>query len=203
MKRSRTGRRPGSPDTREAILAAARGLFADRGFDSTTVRAIAAEASVDPALVHHYFGTKEQLFHATVEVPIDPQSLVASVVSGGPNEIGVRLVRTFITTWDSPAGAAGAALLRSAMSSDWGARLMREFLATQILRRVTAELELEPAEAALRAGLAASQMTGLALTRYILKLEPIASAPPEQLVALLSPTIQHYLTGPLPSLPSP
>ncbi|NUT33798.1 MAG: TetR/AcrR family transcriptional regulator [Hamadaea sp.] len=194
----RTGRRPGSPDTREAILAAARRQFAERGFDGGTVRQIAADAGVDPALVHHYFGTKEQLFLATVQVPIDPRQLVAIVAEGGKDNVGENLLRTFLGVWDSPVGTAGAALLRSAMSSEWTARLLREFLLTQILRRIGKMLDLDPAEAPTRAALVATQIAGLAMMRYIIKLEPIASASPETLVAMIAPTIQRYVTGELP-----
>lgn len=193
----RTGRRPGSPDTREAILAAARQAFAERGFDNATVRQIATAADVDPALVHHYFGTKEQLFLATVQVPINPQEFITSAVAGGKENLGENLVRTFIRVWDSPVGSAGAALFRSAMSSEWSARLLREFLTTQILRRVIRQLDMDTAEAPLRSGLIASQIAGVAMTRYIIKLEPMASAPPETIIAAVAPTIQRYATGPL------
>jgi len=193
----RTGRRPGSPDTREAILAAARQAFAERGFDNATVRQIATAAEVDPALVHHYFGTKEQLFLATVQVPINPQELLPAVLAGGKDNVGENLVRTFIRVWDSPAGTAGAALIRSAMGSEWTARMLREFLTTQILRRVIRQLDMEPSEAPLRAALIASQMAGLAMMRYIIKLEPLASAPAETIIATIAPTIQRYATGPL------
>jgi AcrR family transcriptional regulator len=196
----RTGRRPGNPDTREAILAAARQAFAERGFDGASIRAIATGAGVDPALVHHYFGTKEQLFLATVEVPIDPRELLPQIVAGGRDEIGERLVRTFLTVWDSSAGKAGAALLRSAMSSEWTARLLREFLVTQILRRVVKLADLDPAEAPLRTSLVASQMAGLAMVRYILRVEPLASAPAEQVVAMIGPTVQRYISGELPKV---
>jgi AcrR family transcriptional regulator len=193
----RTGRRPGSPDTREAILAAARLAFAERGFDNATVRQIATAAEVDPALVHHYFGTKERLFLATVQVPIDPRDLIPAVVAGGKEDVGENLLRTFIGVWDSPAGTAGAALIRSAMGSEWTARMLREFLTTQILRRVIKQLDLDPAEAPLRASLVASQIAGLAMMRYIIKLEPLASAPGETIVTTIGPTIQRYITGPL------
>jgi AcrR family transcriptional regulator len=193
----RTGRRPGSPDTREAILAAARLAFAERGFDNATVRQIATAAEVDPALVHHYFGTKERLFLATVQVPIDPRDLIPAVVAGGKENVGENLLRTFIGVWDSPAGTAGAALIRSAMGSEWTARMLREFLTTQILRRVIKQLDLDPAEAPLRASLVASQIAGLAMMRYIIKLEPLASAPGETIVTMIGPTVQRYITGPL------
>lgn len=199
----RSGRRPGNPDTRESILASAREAFAERGFDGASIRAIATAAGVDPALVHHYFGTKDKLFVATMNVPIDPQELLPTILGGGPDEAGARFVRTFLSIWDSPAGAAGVALMRSAVSHEWAARLMREFVVTQVLRRITSGLGLDPAEAPLRASLVASQMAGLALVRYILKVEPLASAPPETVVAAIAPTVQRYLTGALEGVTDP
>jgi AcrR family transcriptional regulator len=193
----RTGRRPGNPDTREVILAAAREAFAERGFDRASIRAIATSAGVDPALVHHYFGTKDQLFLEAMQVPINPGELLPDVLAGGRGQIGERLVRTFLRVWDSPAGAAGVALLRSGVSNEWGARLLRELLTTQILRPVVAGLDLDPAEAPLRVSLVASQIAGLAMIRYIVKLEPLASAPPETVAAAIAPTVQRYITGDL------
>jgi|SRR5690606_28047870 len=197
----RTGRRPGKQDTREAILAAARQVFAERGYTGATIRTIAASAGVDPALVHHYFGTKEQLFTATINFPVRPDHLVAEVFGGGTAEVGERLVRTFLRVWDSPAGAAGVALLRSAVASEQGARLMREFVTTQLLRRAMRQLAVDPAEVPTRAALVASQMAGLAVARYLLRIEPLASAPADTVVALIAPTLQRYLTGPLPPTP--
>ncbi|HEX7745492.1 MAG TPA: TetR family transcriptional regulator [Micromonosporaceae bacterium] len=193
----RTGRRPGNPDTREAILAAAREAFAERGFDRASIRSIATSAGVDPALVHHYFGTKDQLFLAAMNAPIDPRELVPQILAGGAGQVGERLVRMFLRIWDSPAGAAGVALLRSGVSNEWSARLLRELLTTQILRRVLAGLDLDPAEAPLRASLVASQVAGMAMMRYIIKLEPLASAPPETVVPAIAPTLQRYITGDL------
>jgi AcrR family transcriptional regulator len=193
----RSGRRRGSPDTRDSILEAARRLFADKGFDATTVRAIAADAGVDPAMIHHFFGTKEELFRETLQFPIDPIMEIPEIVAGGPDEVGHRLVATFVKIWDSPTGAVGASLIRSAMSNDWTLRLMREFLTTQILRRVVAAIEIDPAEAPLRVSLVASQLAGLAMMRYIIKLEPLASLPSEQVVEFIGPNIQRYVTGSL------
>lgn len=178
---------------------AAREAFAERGFDSATVRQIATRAGVDPALVHHYFGTKEQLFVAAVQIPLNPGDLLPEIFADGTDDVGVNLVRMFLRVWDSPAGAAAAAMLRSAMNSEWTLRLLREFLTTQILRRVVKEAKLDPAEAPLRTGLVATQMAGLAFMRYIVKLEPIASMPPEQLIAAVAPNVQRYITGELPS----
>ena len=191
----RTGRRPGNPDTRETILDAARAAFADKGFDGASIRGIATGAGVDPALVHHYFGTKNQLFLAAMNSPIDPGEIIAKAVEGDRGELGHRLVRTFLGVWDSPAGAAGAALLRSAVGSEWTARLFREFIVSQVIRRVQPHLALDPAEAPLRISLVASQMAGLAMVRYIIKIEPLASAPPEVVVAAVGPTIQRYIDG--------
>jgi AcrR family transcriptional regulator len=194
---ARTGRRPGNQDTREAILAAAKQAFAERGYDKASIRQIATGAGVDPALVHHYFGTKDQLFVATMEIPVNPAEVVPKIVAAGPDGVGERLVRTFLSVWDSPAGISAAALLRSALSHEWSARMLREFLTSQILGKIIQTLDLDPKQAQLRTTLAASQIVGLAMTRYLLKVEPLASAPRETLVAAVGPTIQRYLTGPL------
>ncbi|MBQ1073049.1 TetR family transcriptional regulator [Micromonospora sp. C31] len=193
----RTGRRPGNPDTRQAILDAARAAFAERGFDGASIRAVAAAAQVDPALVHHYFGSKDRLFLAAMHAPVDPAELLPSVLAGDRAGLGERLVRTFLGVWDSPAGTAGVALLRSAVSNEWTARLLREFLVTQVLRRVLDQLDVDPAELPLRGSLVASQMIGLAVMRYVVRLEPVASAAPETLVTAVGPTVQRYLTGDL------
>ncbi|PWR05072.1 TetR family transcriptional regulator [Micromonospora acroterricola] len=195
----RTGRRPGNQGTREAILDAARAAFAERGFDAASIRAIAGTAGVDPALVHHYFGSKDQLFLAAMNSPVDPGEVLPKVLAGGADGIGERLVRTFLGVWDSPAGSAGVALLRSAVSNDWTARLLREFITTQVLRRVLDQLDVDPAELPLRGSLIATQLIGLAMMRHVVRLEPVASADPEALVAAIGPTVQRYLTGPLPT----
>jgi AcrR family transcriptional regulator len=197
---ARTGRRPGNQDTRQAILHSAREAFADRGYDQASIRQIATGAGVDPALVHHYFGTKEQLFLATVDAPIDPASLLPEMLEGGLEQVPERLVRTFLRAWDHPVtGAAAVALIRSGLQNDWSARMLREFVSTQILRRVLAQLGLPPGEAPMRGSLIASQMIGMAMIRYVLKLEPLAGADPETVVAALAPTIRRYLLDPLPT----
>lgn len=195
MNARRTGRRPGTPDTRDAILAAAREAFAERGFDAASIRAIAAAAGVDPALVHHYFGGKEELFRAATAFPADPGRLLPAVLAGGADGVGERMVRVFLEVWDSPAGTAAVALLRSAVSNDWSARLLREFLVTQVLRRVLDQLDVDPAQRALRGGLVATQLAGLAMMRYVLRLDAVATAEPATLVAAVGPTVQRYLTG--------
>jgi AcrR family transcriptional regulator len=196
----RSGRRPGNQDTRQSILEAARKVFAENGYDKASVRAIAAEAQVDPALIHHYFGTKEKLFLETMHSPVNPAVEVPKAIAGPRDEVGGRLVALVLSVWDSPRGAAALALLRSAMSSDWTARLMREFVVTQVLRRAITELDIDEKEAPTRAALVATQIAGLAMVRYVLKVEPVASAEPALLVAAIGPNVQRYLTEDLPGV---
>lgn len=196
--KKRIGRRRGSPDTRESILDAARRLFAEKGFDTTTVRAIATEADVDPAMIHHYFGTKEDLFRETLQFPINPADLIPYLIAGGREELGERLVATFVRIWDSPVGVAGVALIRSAVNNERMARLLREFVLTQLMRRVAKEVGMTPEDAQLRVSLVGSQLAGLVMMRYIIKVEPIASMPADELVPIIAPNVHRYITGDLP-----
>ncbi|MGY1914704.1 TetR/AcrR family transcriptional regulator [Blastococcus sp. SYSU DS0973] len=192
-----TGRRPGNPDTRQAVLAAAREAFAERGFDGATIRRIATAAGVDPALVHHYFGSKDRLFLAAIEAPANPAELLPEVLAGGRDNLGENLVRMLLRVWDGPMQPAALALVRSAVGNEWTAKLLREFLVSQVLRRVVGTLDLPPAEREARGALVASQLIGLVMARYVLKVEPLASSAPEPLVAGMGPTVQRYLTGEL------
>jgi AcrR family transcriptional regulator len=194
---ARTGRRPGNQDTREAILDSARKAFSDRGYDGASIRAIATGAGVDPALVHHYFGTKEQLFLATIKAPVNPGELIPQALGTTIEGAGERLVTTFLSVWDSPAGSTAVALIRSAVQHEWSARMLREFMVTQILRRAVKALDIDPAEASVRSSLVATQIMGLAMARYIIKIEPMVDMAPEAVVRLIGPTIQHYLEDPL------
>lgn len=208
MTRHRTGRRPGKHDTREEILAAAREIFAEHGYDGASIRQIATSAEVDPALVHHYFGTKENLFRSTIGAPIDPATLFPRIWSGDPAGLGERIVRTFLGIWEDPTtGPAMRATVRSAVVNDLSARLLREFFATQVLRRIIRELDPgEPPETgALRASLVASQLFGVALARYIFRFQPLADVPVETIVTAVAPTVQRYLTADLapPEPPAP
>ena len=191
----RSGRRPGNPGTRDAVLAAARQAFAERGFDGATIRGIATAAGVDPALVHHYFGNKDKLFLAAIEAPANPGDLLPEVLAGGRDNLGENIVRMLLRVWDGPMRPAALALVRSAVGNEWTAKLLREFLVSQILRRVVGTLGLPTAEREARGAMAASQLIGLVMTRYVLKVEPLASASPESLVAAIGPTVQRYLTG--------
>lgn len=196
----RSGRRPGNQDTKSSILVAARNTFAEKGYDKASIRGIAADAGVDPALVHHYFGTKEKLFLATINAPINPGELIPQALQGPPDEAGVRLIRLALGVWDSPAGAAALAIFRSALSNEWTARLLREFVVTQILRRAISEFVMNPAEAPMRSSLVATQIGGLMVARYVLKLEPLASADAEVLAAAIGPNVQRFMTEPLPGV---
>jgi AcrR family transcriptional regulator len=150
---------------------------------------------VDPALVHHYFGNKDKLFLAAIEAPANPGDLLPEVLAGGRDNLGENIVRLLLRVWDGPMRPAALALVRSAVGNEWTAKLLREFLVSQILRRVVGTLGLPTAEREARGSMAASQLIGLVMARYVLKVEPLASASPESIVAAIGPTVQRYLTG--------
>ena len=191
---ARTGRRPGLGGTRERILAAARSDFGKAGYEGTTIRGIAAQAKVDPALVMHYFDSKDGIFRAAVQFPVDPAEFIPRLVAPGLEGLGERLVRFFVETWDSPTGSPLLALIRSAVGNEDGAALLREFVTREVLGRLARALELDQPQ--LRAALVASQLIGLAMLRYVVRVEPLASASAAELVAWLGPTLQRYLTDP-------
>jgi AcrR family transcriptional regulator len=193
MSKGRPGRRPGPSSTRPEILAAARTLFASRGYHATTVRDIAAEAGVNAALVHHYFGSKDQVFVAAMNLPLNPADLISRLRDGGPRaQLSERAVRLFARTWRDPAtGQPLQALLRAAASTEQGATMMRQFVEDVMLPRVSAELGVSR----MRAAGAFSQLIGFALAATILRTEPLASASEDELVALLAPSVQRYLDG--------
>jgi AcrR family transcriptional regulator len=195
--RGRRGRRPGAPDTRAAILAAARARFAEHGYAGTTIRAVATDAGVDAALVHHYFGSKDDLFLAALALPVDPRALlVPAVTAGGPEGAAERLLTTFLGVWDDPElQPALLAIVRGLMDPS-AARLVSEGFLPVVLGPVGQALGIDRPEH--RMPLVASQVFGLILLRYVLRVEPLASMPGEQLVATYAPTIQRYLTGALP-----
>lgn len=192
------GRRRGQSTTRDTILDAARFAFSEKGFDATTVREIAAMAGVDPAMINHHFGSKEKLFLATLDAPVDPRGFIEGVMIGPHESMGERLLTTMLGVWDSPVGTAGISLLRTGIQHEWGAKLLREFLLNRALAPIIKELDLPAEEAKWRTSLLASQITGLILTRYVLKLEPLASASSAEIVAAIAPNVQRYLTGKLP-----
>jgi AcrR family transcriptional regulator len=196
-----TARRRGRPrreeaaDTRDHILTAAREEFSERGYEKTSVRGIAKAAGVDSALVHHYFGTKEQVFEAAIAVIFAPAlNAPDALADAPPDDVGERLTRFFFGIWENPATRTPLlAIVRSALTNDTAAAVFRRLLASQLLRRIAGRLD--PPDAELRAELAAAQLVGCAILRYVIKLEPLASADAEQIVARLAPVVQGHLTG--------
>ncbi|MBX7473938.1 TetR family transcriptional regulator [Streptomyces sp. NPDC048491] len=194
----RRGRPPRSagddgPGTRERILAAARTEFSGRGYDKTSMRGIAKAAGVDAALVHHYFGTKEAVFAAAIEVDFEPALTVEAILGDSLDGVGERLARHFLAIWENPATRTPLlAVIRSALTHEAAAKVLRGVVLRRLLERVAAELSVP--DPRLRAELAASHMMGIVIMRYVLELEPLASVPPARIVALVGPTLQRYLT---------
>ncbi len=197
---ARSGRRPGRSGARERILDAARGTFAEQGYDGATIRDIAARAAVDPALVHHYFGPKQRLFVAAMELPFDPAVIVPRVLSGPRERLGERFVLSLLDLWETTRMLpAMLGLLRSATSDEVAAAMLGDVLARgPVLALATA---IDRPDAELRATLVGSQIVGLAMARFVIRIEPIASATHEVLAAAIGPTVQRYLAEDL-GLPS-
>ena len=192
--RRRTGRRPGHEDTRGHLLAAARQLFGEHGYDATSLRAVARAAEVDPALVVHYFGSKAGLFAAALDLPVDLSAVVPRIVAGPAEGVGERVVRFFLSVWEPPDGRERLlALVRGASSHDEAAATIREFFTEAVLTPVAAAIDRPDPQ--LRAALTGSQLVGLAMLRYVIRVEPITAADTDTLVAWLAPTVQRYLTG--------
>ncbi|MGO4598961.1 TetR/AcrR family transcriptional regulator [Terrabacter sp. 2RAF25] len=186
------GRRPGGEDTRSAILHAARKSFAAKGYDKTSLRGIAREAGVDPALVHHYFDGKAALFAETLDVPVNPAELIERIMAGDVDRLGWRIVETFLGVWEPPERRdALIALVRSSMTSEEAARMLREFLGREVFGRVAASTGVPDPQ--LRGALAASQMIGLVVARYVIKVPALADATREQLIERIGPVLQHHL----------
>lgn len=198
----RTGRRPGTADTRAQILEAARRRFAEDGYRGATIRSIAQDAAVDPALVHHYFGPKDDLFATVLELPIPP-NLVADVLASTPTaQLGERIVRTFLTVWDTAEHRERMILIiRTAVADERAVRMLREFITHKVLGAVVERVGSD--EPDLRATLVASQLIGLAFVRFVIGMEPLVSASHDRLVAACGPVVQHYLTGDLSAQPPP
>ncbi|WP_338896716.1 TetR family transcriptional regulator [Streptomyces sp. TG1A-60] len=188
-----------APAARDRILAAAREEFSGRGYDKTSVRGIAKAAGVDSALVHHYFGTKDQVFEAAVTLSFAPALEAPKAVEEGPLDgVGERLTRFFFGIWENPATRAPVlAIVRSAVNNEAAAAVFRRIIAAQVLRRIADRLDFPDAE--LRAELAAAQLVGIAMLRYVIEVEPLASADPEQIIRRVAPVVQAHLTAPLGS----
>ena len=197
--RKRPGRPSGTSDTRDRILTNARELFARNGIGKTSIRSIAAAADVDSALVHHYFGTKEQLFAAAVHIPVDPMLVIGPMREAPIDELGLRLPSLLLPLWDSEMGSAFLATLRSLLAGD-GVGLIRSFLQDVIAVEIGSRVDEPPGSGRIRVQFVASQLVGVVMARYILELEPFASLPVEQIAETIAPNLQHYLTGELPGL---
>jgi AcrR family transcriptional regulator len=193
----RRGRRKGSIASKDQILATARKLFAEHGFDGTSLRQIAREAEVDPAMVHHFFNGKDELFALSVELPADPAQVLAGVDALDPEHRAEAIVAAVLRLWESPAQHSLVAFLRGTIGSKAKTAMMRELVTRTILSRIMAGVPGTAEEVRLRGNLVASQMVGLMLTRYVIRLEPLASATEEEVVRLIAPNVQHYLTGEL------
>jgi AcrR family transcriptional regulator len=191
----RRGRpRGGGGNARERILKAATIEFAEAGYDAATIRAIAARAEVDAALVHHYFGTKADLFAAAMDAPIRPDVAIRTLLDGPVETLGERIARFVLESWEeADVRRRGLVMLRSALSSRVTAPVLAGFLARELLERIADTLGTR--DAALRATLVASQIAGVLVTRYILRLPEMRAASIDDLVAWLAPTLQRYLTG--------
>jgi len=188
----RRGRPRGESGSRGRIVAAAEHEFGENGYDGATIRAIAGRAEVDSALVHHYFGTKADLFAEVVGIPLRPDVDVPAIVQGPRDEVGERVVRYVLEAFERPeVRRRGVTMIRVALGSKAMSPVLVGFLSRELIGRITALLETP--DAALRATLVASQMAGLIVTRYVARLQPIADAPIDELVARIGPTIQRYL----------
>ena len=173
---SKAGRRPGNQDTRGKILDAARDAFATKGFAGTSMRAIAADASVDAALIHHYFDSKQQLFLATVQIPVPIGDIAQHVGEDGIDGLGERLIRTILGIWDSDLQPSLIAAIRTSLTDPSMIRSISEFLTLEVIGRILHTLDLPEAEAERRAGLMASQVLGVVVGRYVLQLPPLVGA---------------------------
>lgn len=191
-RRRGPGRRPGSPDTRGEIVEAARAEFAAQGFDRTSMRAVARAAGVDPALVHHYFESKEDLLFAAMDMPFDPRVLLGSVVEGPRDQLGERLVGAVLQLWDDPQRQRRLlTVVRTAIASEAASHLLRDGFLRIILDQIAAIPGIDDPRR--RGNLVASQIVGLLITRYVVGIEPLASMPADEVVARVGPTIQRYL----------
>jgi AcrR family transcriptional regulator len=197
-RRPRRGRRPGASGTREAIAEAARRCFGEAGYDRAGIRDVAQLAGVDPALVMHYFGSKQKLFVSVMALPYEPEEVLPALVRNGDGAVGERLARFIVGVLERPEQRMVlVGMVRAAAAEPDIADLVRELVSARIVAGIAAGLDVPDADA--RASLVASQIVGLIMARYVIRIEPLARLAPDTLVAALAPVFQHYLTDPLPA----
>lgn len=193
----RRGRRPAGADTKTALVEAARTVFTEQGYEGATVRAIASRAGVDPAMVNHWFGGKEGLFaKAVLQLPVDPAQIIADITAGDVDTVGDRVVRRFLTVWDSTGGGQFAALVRSVAGPEMAVVGLRDLFVNNLFGPIT-EYAGGDGDPMLRATLVASQLIGMGMVRYVVGFDPLATADIDTVAAAVGPTIQRYLTGPI------
>ncbi len=193
----RTGRRAGPGGSRDDIAEAALPLFASGGFDGVTVREIAAEAGVDPALIYHFYGSKRALFDELIALPFDPEEVVRNALAGGVDELGTRIVTFMVTQLRDPVlGERTVAVLRTAAAQPEAAAVLRELYSRRLLEPLAHALRADRPR--LRAALCSSQLIGLAMAEHVIGIEPLVDAATEDLIAIYAATVQRYLTEPLP-----
>ncbi|MET7982002.1 MULTISPECIES: TetR family transcriptional regulator [unclassified Streptomyces] len=193
---SQRGRRPGSPDTRAAILDVARRRFLADGYHAVTLRSVALEAGVDLALISYYFGSKKGLFGAALALGANPAELLARAVAEGDlATLPERVVRQVVAVWDDPVtGPPLIAMLKTAIDDDASGALVKEAVEREIVERIAG---LVPGrDARQRAAAFTTVVAGLIATRYLLRLEPIVSMATDDVVRLVSPQLRQALRGP-------
>jgi AcrR family transcriptional regulator len=193
-----SGRRPGDSGTREAIAAAARRQFAERGYDRTSLRSVALEAGVDPSLVSHFYGSKPQLFASAIELPFEPAQILPVLLTGDRDELGLRVARFLVSLLESEdARRPVIGLVRSAVSAPEAAAMVRELISSRLLAALAENLGVDHPR--LRGSLVGAQVVGLVMSRYVVELEPLASLPPDAVAAAIAPNLQRLLVDPLPA----
>lgn len=195
QKSGRRGRRTGEPVSRDVVLAAAKRRFAEQGYEKTTLRQVATDAHVDPSMVLYLFGSKDELFRESMRLILDADKLVAAIRAGGEVDIGTRMVRTYLEIWERPdTGSSMAMMLSSATSNPHAHEAFRGFMRDYVLNAVSEELGGGP-DTRIRAMLAATNLVGTALLRYVMRVGPLAEVTLDEAVTMISPSVQRYLTA--------
>lgn len=183
--------------TRQQILGVARSAFAEGGYEGTSVRSIASLAGVDQALVHHYFGTKKQLFEAAIDLPFSPSGMIESLAEVPIEECGEALVRQLLRLCAAPGTERIVSAVRTLVASAQGPGLVEGIVGQLVLEGLAPRIDDPPGSGRLRVALLGSQVVGLVLARFVMSVEPVASMPEDELVRAVAPNLQHYLTGAL------